>query len=44
MGSRAEAVVARTDLLERPRADVAVDGDAIPLSLRPFELVTVRLS
>ncbi|HEX2047423.1 MAG TPA: alpha-mannosidase [Acidimicrobiales bacterium] len=33
----------RVDLLERPRHDLAVDGDEIPLSLRPFELVTLRL-
>ncbi|MDQ4070479.1 MAG: alpha-mannosidase, partial [Actinomycetota bacterium] len=35
---------ARTDLLERPRYAVAVEGGEIPLSLRPFELVTLRLS
>jgi alpha-mannosidase len=36
----------RTDLLERPRpgGEVAVEGDEICLSLRPFELVTLRLS
>jgi alpha-mannosidase len=35
---------ARTDLLERPRHDLPVDGGAVRLSVRPFELVTVRLS
>jgi alpha-mannosidase len=34
----------RTDLLERPRHDLAVEGDSVLLSLRPFDLVTVRLS
>jgi alpha-mannosidase len=34
----------RSDLLERPRHDLPVEGDAVPLALRPFELVTVRLS
>ncbi|MGW6404150.1 alpha-mannosidase [Streptomyces sp. NPDC055134] len=37
---------AATDLLERPLADAADperDGDRITLSLRPFELVTLRL-
>ncbi|MFE9995235.1 alpha-mannosidase [Streptomyces avermitilis] len=40
------AAVSVTDLLERPLADArepAVDGDRITLSLRPFELVTLRL-
>ncbi|MET9399915.1 glycoside hydrolase family 38 C-terminal domain-containing protein [Kitasatospora sp. NPDC002965] len=36
------------DLLERPwdgtRGEVAVDGDGVTLSLRPFELVTLRLT
>ena len=34
----------RTDLLERPRHALVVDGDAVRLDLRPFELVTIRLS
>jgi len=38
------ARASRTDLLERPRHDLSVDGDEVPLSLRPFELVTLRLS
>lgn len=36
-----------TDLLERPLADAAAprrDGDRVTLSLRPFELVTLRLT
>ncbi|MEU8487423.1 glycoside hydrolase family 38 C-terminal domain-containing protein [Streptomyces sp. NPDC048641] len=40
------AAAAATDLLERPLADAADperDGDRITLSLRPFELVTLRL-
>ena len=31
------------DLLERPLRDIAVEDGAIPLSLRPFEIVTLRL-
>ena len=38
------ARAARTDLLERPRHDLAVDGGQVSLELRPFELVTFRLS
>jgi alpha-mannosidase len=34
----------RTDLLERPGEELPVDGHDVRLSLRPFELVTVRLS
>jgi len=34
----------RTDLLERPRHDLPVENGEIRLSLRPFELVTLRLS
>ncbi|HUR22967.1 MAG TPA: alpha-mannosidase [Acidimicrobiales bacterium] len=34
----------RTDLLERPRHGLAVDGADVQLSLRPFELVSLRLS
>ncbi|MGI8984078.1 MAG: glycosyl hydrolase-related protein [Acidimicrobiales bacterium] len=34
----------RTDLLERRRHELSVDGDEILLDLRPFELVTLRLS
>ncbi|MFE5136422.1 alpha-mannosidase [Streptomyces fagopyri] len=44
-GFATEAVTV-TDLLERPLADAAPpehDGDRITLSLRPFELVTLRL-
>ncbi|RFC70068.1 glycoside hydrolase family 38 C-terminal domain-containing protein [Streptomyces sp. AcE210] len=40
------AAAAATDLLERPLADAADperDGDRIRLTLRPFELVTLRL-
>ncbi|MFE6752281.1 alpha-mannosidase [Streptomyces sp. NPDC057684] len=40
------AAAAATDLLERPLADAADperDGDRITLTLRPFELVTLRL-
>ncbi len=33
----------RTDLLERPRHALTVDGGAVVLDLRPFELVTLRL-
>ncbi|MEU7899479.1 glycoside hydrolase family 38 C-terminal domain-containing protein [Nonomuraea sp. NPDC049152] len=36
--------VAATDLLERPIADRPHEGGAVSLSLRPFELVTLRLS
>jgi alpha-mannosidase len=38
------ARASRTDLLERPRHDLPVDGDEVLLTLRPFELVTLRLS
>ncbi|MET9413136.1 glycoside hydrolase family 38 C-terminal domain-containing protein [Streptomyces klenkii] len=31
------------DLLERPLAAAAADGDAVPLSLRPFQILTLRL-
>ncbi|RVU27809.1 alpha-mannosidase [Streptomyces antnestii] len=40
------AAATATDLLERPLADAAAperDGERITLSLRPFELVTLRL-
>ncbi len=33
----------RTDLLERDQEPLAVDDGVVPLSLHPFELVTVRL-
>jgi alpha-mannosidase len=33
----------RTDLLERDGEAVEVDGDGIALTLRPFEIVTLRL-
>ncbi|MGH9041470.1 MAG: alpha-mannosidase [Acidimicrobiia bacterium] len=36
--------VTRTDLLERNQAEVAVSGGGVTLELRPFELVTLRLS
>ncbi|MFE6764618.1 alpha-mannosidase [Streptomyces sp. NPDC057689] len=45
-GFRATRVVA-TDLLERPLSDAPVpesDGEGVRLSLRPFELVTLRLT
>lgn len=45
-GFRATGVVA-TDLLERPLADTPVpesDDEGVRLSLRPFELVTLRLT
>jgi alpha-mannosidase len=35
---------ARTDLLERPRHDIEVSEGGVCLSVRPFELVTLRLS
>ncbi|MGW0531084.1 alpha-mannosidase [Streptomyces sp. NPDC003032] len=41
------ASVTVTDLLERPLADTAapqLTGDAVPVRLRPFELVTLRLT
>jgi alpha-mannosidase len=34
----------RTDLLERPGDELPVEGDEVVLALRPFELVTLRLS
>jgi alpha-mannosidase len=34
---------ARTDLLERDGAGIEVDGDGLALTVRPFELVTLRL-
>jgi hypothetical protein len=34
----------RTDLLERPRGPVPIDDGAVCLKVRPFELVTLRLS
>jgi alpha-mannosidase len=36
--------VTRTDLLERDIEDLAFDGAAVELALRPFELVTLRFS
>ena len=52
-GGRAEGVLrtgfplagARiTDLLERPLADeVSADGDSVAVSLRPFQILTIRL-
>ena len=38
------AAATRTDLLERPLAPAATEGDAVPLSLRAFEVVTLRLT
>jgi alpha-mannosidase len=35
---------ARTDMLEQHQADLSVDAGSIPLSFRPFEVKTVRLS
>ena len=34
----------RTDLLERPRHELTVENGAVVLALRPFELVTLRLT
>ncbi|CAM3717055.1 glycoside hydrolase family 38 C-terminal domain-containing protein [Kibdelosporangium persicum] len=53
LGGRAKAVVKTsfpvsaakpTDLLERPLADAEVTPDGIPVSLRPFQVLTLRLS
>ncbi len=41
--SRAVTSADRTDLLERPRRQLVTEDGAVLLSLRPFELVTVRL-
>ena len=38
------ARASRTDLLERPRHDLPVENGEVRLSVRPFELVTLRLS
>ena len=38
------ATARRTDLLERPRHDLRVRNGGVELSVRPFELVTLRLS
>jgi len=38
------ARVAVTDLLERPLEDLDAGGDQVALSLRPFQVVTLRLS
>lgn len=52
-GGRAEAVLrtsfavaaaCRTDLLERPTGTVEAGENTVPLKLRPFEIVTLRLS
>ncbi|MEV4090561.1 glycosyl hydrolase-related protein, partial [Nonomuraea fuscirosea] len=37
------AEVVTTDLLERPTGEPQRPGDAIPVTLRPFELVTLRI-
>ncbi|SEG90516.1 alpha-mannosidase [Nonomuraea solani] len=37
------AEVVTTDLLERPTGEPRSAGDALPVALRPFELVTLRL-
>lgn len=53
LGGRASAVVKTsfpvssaktTDLLERPLADASVTSEGIPVSLRPFQVLTLRLS
>lgn len=33
-----------TDLLERPLSETATDGDGVPVTLRPFEVQTLRLA
>ncbi|MBW8737999.1 MAG: alpha-mannosidase, partial [Streptomyces turgidiscabies] len=33
-----------TDLLERPLSEAATDGDSVPVTLRPFEVQTLRLA
>ncbi|MGJ5831096.1 alpha-mannosidase [Streptomyces ossamyceticus] len=33
-----------TDLLERPLSEAATDGDGVPVTLRPFEVQTLRLA
>ncbi|MEV0223528.1 glycoside hydrolase family 38 C-terminal domain-containing protein [Streptomyces sp. NPDC050704] len=33
-----------TDLLERPLSEAGTDGEAVPVSLRPFEVQTLRLA
>ncbi|GHH87708.1 alpha-mannosidase [Streptomyces capitiformicae] len=33
-----------TDLLERPLSEAATDGDGVPVTLRPFEVKTLRLA
>ncbi|WP_258573006.1 glycosyl hydrolase-related protein [Streptomyces sp. KM273126] len=33
-----------TDLLERPLREVAADGRGLVLTLRPFQILTVRLT
>jgi alpha-mannosidase len=38
------ASAAATDLLERPTGDLTVDDGVIELELRPFQIITVRLS
>ncbi|HCA88655.1 MAG TPA: alpha-mannosidase [Streptomyces sp.] len=38
------ASATRCDLLERPAAEIDTDGPHLPLSLRPFEITTLRLS
>jgi alpha-mannosidase len=35
--------VTRTDLIERPLGDAGADGSSVQLTLRPFEIVTLRL-
>ncbi|WP_379489529.1 glycosyl hydrolase-related protein [Nonomuraea rubra] len=37
------AEVVPVDLLERPTGEPQRQGDGIPVTLRPFELVTLRL-
>lgn len=52
-GGRAEGVLCTgfplagakvTDLLERPLSEAAVEGDSVAVSLRPFEVLTLRLA
>jgi alpha-mannosidase len=37
------AAAQRTDLLEQPQEDLAVDGRRVRLAVRPYEIVTLRL-
>ncbi|HSX98632.1 MAG TPA: glycosyl hydrolase-related protein, partial [Streptomyces sp.] len=33
-----------TDLLERPLSETATEGNGVPVTLRPFEVQTLRLT